>query len=102
MAQKTRIKILTSNSAGNPLNSGNNILKTGELAYSYAPHGSVTGGDRLYIGTGDDSGGTAPSQEVIGGVYFTEMLDHTKGTLTANSALIVNIINTLMKLMLVT
>jgi len=87
MAQKTRIKILTSNTAGVPLSSGNNILKTGEMAYSYF---NGTGGDRLYIGTGDDSGGTAPNQVVIGGVYFTDMLDHTAGTLTADSALIVN------------
>ena len=57
------------------------------MAYSYF---DGTGGDRLYIGTGDDSGGAAASQEVIGGVYFTDMLDHTKGTLTASSAVITN------------
>ena len=87
MAQKTRIKILTSSTSGVPLSSGSNILKTGEMAYSYF---DGTGGDRLYIGTGDDSGGAAASQEVIGGVYFTDMLDHTKGTLTASSAVITN------------
>ena len=91
MAQKTRIKILTSGNTGVPLSSGNRILRQGEMAYSYAAHGSVTGGDRLYIGTGaEDGSGIAGAQEVIGGVYFTEMLDHTKGTLTANSAVIVN------------
>ena len=90
MAQKTRIKILTSETGGVPLSSGSNILKTGEMAYSYLAGTVSNGGDRLYIGTGDDSGGTAPSQEVIGGVYFTSMLDHQPGTLTASSALIVN------------
>jgi len=90
MAQKTRIKILTSETGGVPLSSGSNILKTGEMAYSYLAGTVSNGGDRLYIGTGDDSGGTAPSQEVIGGVYFTSMLDHQPGTLTAESALIVN------------
>ena len=55
MAQKTRIKILTSGNTGVPLSSGNRILRQGEMAYSYAAHGSVTGGDRLYIGTGDDT-----------------------------------------------
>ena len=91
MAQKTRIKILSSDSTGVPLSGGNRILRQGEMAYSYAAHGSVAGGDRLYIGTGaEDGSGIAGAQEVIGGVYFTEMLDHTKGTLTANSALIVN------------
>jgi len=90
MAQKTRIKILTSETGGVPLSGGSNILKTGEMAYSYLAGTVSNGGDRLYIGTGDDSGGTAPSQEVIGGVYFTSMLDHQPGTLTASSALIVN------------
>ena len=91
MAQKTRIKILVSDSTGTPLSGGNRILRQGELAYSYAPHGTTAGGDRLYIGTGaEDGSGIASAQEVIGGVYFTEMLDHSKGTLTANSAVLVN------------
>ena len=91
MAQKTRIKILVSENTGTPLSGGNRILRQGELAYSYAPHGTTTGGDRLYIGTGSEDGnGIAGAQEVIGGVYFTEMLDHSKGTLTANSAVLVN------------
>ena len=87
MAQKTRIKILTSDTSGVPLSGGSNILKTGEMAYSYF---DGTGGDRLYIGTGDDSGGTAPNQVIIGGKYFTDLLDHTAGTLTASSAIITN------------
>ena len=91
MAQKTRIKILVSENTGTPLSGGNRILRQGEMAYSYAPHGTTTGGDRLYIGTGSEDGsGIAGAQEVIGGVYFTEMLDHSKGTLTANSAVLVN------------
>ena len=56
MAQKTRIKILTSGNTGVPLSSGNRILRQGEMAYSFAAHGSVTGGDRLYIGTGAEDG----------------------------------------------
>ena len=87
MAQKTRIKILTSDTSGVPLSSGSNILKTGEMAYSYF---DGTGGDRLYIGTGDDSGGAAANQVIIGGKYFTDLLDHTAGTLTASSAIITN------------
>lgn len=91
MAQKTRIKILVSEATGTPLSSGNRILRQGELAYSYAPHATIAGGDKLYIGTGSEDGsGIAGAQEVIGGVYFTEMLDHSKGTLTANSAILVN------------
>jgi len=90
MAQKTRIKILTSDSAGVPLSSGNRILKTGEMAYSSLGGTTSNGGDRLYIGTGQESGGVAAAQDVIGGKYFTSKLDHDPGTLTADSALIVN------------
>ena len=90
MAQKTRIKILTSDSAGVPLSSGNRILKTGEMAYSSLGGTTSNGGDRLYIGTGQESGGIAAAQDVIGGKYFTSKLDHDPGTLTANSAVIVN------------
>lgn len=90
MAQKTRIKILTSDTSGVPLSSGNRILKTGEMAYSSLSGTTSNGGDRLYIGTGSESGGVAAAQDVIGGKYFTSKLDHAPGTLTADSALIVN------------
>lgn len=59
-------------------------LGAGELAYSWA-----SGADRLYIGTGTESGGIAQNVAVIGGKYFTDMLDHTPGILTSNSAIIV-------------
>ena len=61
-------------------------LKLAELAYSYAD-----GVDKLYIGTGGESAdGNALSIDVIGGKIFTDKLDHTPGTLTINSALIVD------------
>ena len=60
-------------------------LKQGELAYSWA---SGAGGGKLYIGAGTaDGNGDAPVV-TIGGTYFTEMMDHTKGVLTASSAVI--------------
>ena len=90
MTQKTRIKILSSDTTGVPLNSGNRILKQGEMAYSSLSGTTSNGGDRLYIGTGSESGGVAAAQDVIGGKYFTSKLDHSPGTLTADSALIVN------------
>jgi hypothetical protein len=67
-------------------------LAQGELAYSYLPYDPITGqgGDRLYIGTGTETNGEAANIEVIGGKYFTEKLDHSPGTLTANSAIIVD------------
>lgn len=65
-------------------------LAQGELAYSYLAGTQSNGGDRLYIGTGTETGGVAANIEVIGGKYFTQMLDHVAGTLTASSAVIVD------------
>ena len=79
------IKIRRSGSSGSP-----SELAQGELAYSYLGGTQSNGGDRLYIGTGTETGGVAANIEVIGGKYFTEKLDHVPGTLTANSALIVD------------
>ena len=62
----------------------------GELAYTYALGTQQNGGDRLYIGVGPLVGGVASAQEVIGGKYFTALLDHAHGTLTASSAIIVD------------
>lgn len=80
MASTIRIK--RSEVAGNP-----STLAAGELAYS-AYNGA--GGDRLYIGMGTETAGDAANHFVIGGKYFTDLLDHTLGTLTASSALLVD------------
>lgn len=87
MAAKTRIKILTTGATTNaPTN-----LKTGELAYSYLADNGSNNGDRLYIGAAAEDGtGFATAVAVIGGKYFTDMMDHAKGSLQANSALITN------------
>ena len=86
MASTIRIK--RSGAAGNP-----GTLAAGELAYSaLADTGSgpvnTTGGDRLYIGFGSETSGNAANHIVIGGKYFTDMMDHERGTLTASSAII--------------
>ena len=65
-------------------------LKTAELAYAYGTGTQGNAGDRLFIGTGDNGAGGATSIPVIGGSYFTDMLDHVKGTLTATSAILVD------------
>ena len=44
----------------------------------------------MFLGTGTESGGIAANIEVIGGKYFTDLLDHGHGTITANSAAIVD------------
>jgi len=79
------IKIKRSSTSGAP-----GSLKSGELAYSYLAGTQSNGGDRLYFGEGDDGSGNATSVVSIGGQYFTDMLDHVPGTLTASSAIIVD------------
>ena len=83
MAALTRIKILnTASTTSAPSN-----IYTGELAYSYVTGTQANNGDRLYIGTGTENP-YAPNVDVIGGKYFTEMLNHVHGVTTASSALI--------------
>jgi len=77
------IRIKRSSTAGNPT-----TLGAGELAYSALGNNDSNGGDRLYIGIGAETAGDAANHIVIGGKYFTDLLDHTRGTLTASSALI--------------
>ena len=79
------IRIKRSGTSGNP-----GTLAAGELAYSNLTDNGSNGGDRLYIGFGTETAGNAAEHIVIGGKYFTEKLDHTPGTLTASSALIVD------------
>jgi len=86
VANLTRIKILTTGAT----TSAPSNIKTGELAYSYVNGTQGNNGDRLYIGTGTESGGVASNVDLIGGKYFTELLDHVHGTTTASSALILD------------
>jgi hypothetical protein len=82
----TIIKIKTSSGLGKPA-----TAKIGELSYSYATGAYNTLGDKLFIGVGPiDGNGDATTQEVIGGKYFTNLLDHQPGVLTASSGLIVD------------
>jgi len=79
------IRIKRSSVSGNP-----NTLAAGELAYSALTDNGSNGGDRLYIGIGSETAGNAANHYVVGGKYFTDMLDHSPGILTASSALIVD------------
>jgi hypothetical protein len=83
MASIIRIKRSAVN--GNPA-----TLGAGELAYSALAGTISNGGDRLYIGFGTETAGNAANRFVIGGKYFTDMMDHTTGTLTASSAVLVD------------
>lgn len=83
----TNILIRRSGTQGQPL-----VLQQGEMAYSFLADpltdGFGNGGDRLYIATGADSGGQSTRIDVIGGRYFTNLLNHQQGSLTAQSAII--------------
>jgi hypothetical protein len=81
----TIIKIKNSGTSGAP-----SAVATGEMAYSFQSGSQANGGDRMYIGTGTETNGVAANIEVIGGKYFTSMLDHVHGTLTASSGVIVD------------
>jgi len=66
-------------------------LNQGELAYVYDTSQTNNGvggnGYRLFIG---DPTSTSNSPIEIGGEYFTNLLDHAHGTVTANSSVIVD------------
>ena len=88
----TIMRIKRSAVAGNP-----GVLALGELAYSSF---SGAGGSRLYIGAGTEtfttgSGFNASSHLVIGGTYFTDMMDHSPGVLTTGSAIITDANNSI-------
>ena len=79
----TVIKIKSGSSSNEP---AADVLAQAEQAYSYAS-------DKLFIGKSesDGQGGTQINPIVIGGKKYVDMLDHTAGTTTASSALIVDI-----------
>ena len=66
-------------------------LEQGELAYVYDTSAASTGaggnGLRLFIG---DPSSTSNAAIQIGGQYYTQLMDHAHGTLTASSGLIVD------------
>ncbi len=73
------IRIKRSSTAGNPA-----TLGAGELAYS-AYNGA--GGNRLYIGMGAEVSGNAANHFVIGGTYYTGLIDASvAGALTTNAS----------------
>ena len=66
-------------------------LKLGELAYTHGTGTQGNLGDRLFIGEGGvDGNGDANNITVIGGQYFSDLLDHVPGVATANSALLLD------------
>ena len=87
----TIIKIKRSSGTGQPnLGQGELGYSWGSTTYTDAQSATVASYGKMYLGTGTESGGIAANIEVIGGKYFTDMLDHGHGTLTANSAVVVD------------
>lgn len=78
------IKIKRSTGSASPA-----TLGSGELAYAWDEAGGFQNG-KLFVGTGSETAGAAANVEVIGGKYFTNLLDHTVGVLTASSAVLVD------------
>ena len=76
----TTIKIKRSTGTSAP-----SSLVAGELAYTGGAGAQGGSGSRLFVGNPADG-----ANLVIGGKYFTDMLDHVHGTNTASSALIVD------------
>ena len=89
MANTIQIKRSTNNTVPNSNISGG-TLTAGELGYSYSAgdgSGDEAGLGKLFIGHADGLGGTRVAA-IIGGSYFTNLLDHANGTLTASSAIL--------------
>ena len=91
----TRIKI--KRSSANPTATPSSVLGQGELAYAEgtstytdAQSATVTSYGKLFVGKGSETGGVAAGLDIIGGKYFTDMLDHGHGTVNANKAAIVD------------
>ena len=73
------IKIKRSEVSGNPA-----VLGAGELAYSGLTDTGSNGGDRLYVGMGTETAGNAVNHVVIGGKYFTDIINAATALSTAN------------------
>jgi len=89
MANVIQIKRTLSSTIPNSNISGGTLI-AGELGYSYSAgdgSGDEQGLGKLFIGHADGLGGTRVAA-IIGGSYFTTLLDHANGTLTASSAIL--------------
>jgi len=74
------VRIKRSTVSGNP-----SVLAAGELAYSGLADNGSNGGDRLYIGMGAETGGNASSHVLIGGKYFTDIINAATNTNTIST-----------------
>ena len=92
MATILKIKRSSTNPTATPSSLGQGELAYGEGSSTYvdAQSATITSYGKLFVGRGTESGGAAANIDIIGGKYFTDLLDHGHGTITANSAAIVD------------
>jgi len=95
MATILKIKRSSTNPTATPSALGQGELAYGEgtSTYTDAQSASVTSFGKLFVGRGTETNGEAANIDIIGGRYFTDLLDHGHGTITANSAAIVDSAN---------
>ena len=92
MATILKIKRSSTNPTATPSGLGQGELAYGEGTSTYTDFqgASVTSYGKLFVGRGTETAGIAANIDIIGGRYFTDLLDHGHGTITANSAAIVD------------
>ena len=86
----SRILIKTSNRTpliSTAINTSKGILATGEQGYTYTT-GDSGGGDRLFIGAGGNTRGIANEVHIVGGKYYTDMMDQPQGQTVPQHAVI--------------
>ena len=95
MSTILKIKRSSTNPTATPSSLGQGELAYGEgtSTYTDAQGGTVTSYGKLFVGRGTETNGAAAGIDIIGGKYFTDLLDHGHGTITANSAVIVDSAN---------
>jgi len=90
MSTILKIKRGAGSTAPSALGRGELAHGEGSSTYTDAQGASVTAFGKLYVGKGTETSGDAADIDIIGGKYFTDLLDHGHGTITANSAAIVD------------
>ena len=92
MATILKIKRSSTNPTATPSGLGQGELAYGEGTSAYADFqgATVTSHGKLFVGKGTETNGIAANIDIIGGKYFTDLLDHGHGTVSANSAAIVD------------
>lgn len=92
MSTILKIKRSSTNPTATPSSLGQGELAYGEGTSTYTDNqgATVTSYGKLFVGRGTETNGAAAGIDIIGGKYFTDLLDHGHGTITANSAVIVD------------